>query len=298
MTFPLFPLTFGSAVAFPIKQTPEFATIVQMPASGRGPVRIPLREFPLWKFVIDISYLTGDAQGTYRGSVMGGGTPWQQLINFYMSVQGRAGNWLFLHPYDNSVGTYTVTSSAHSGVFQVGETIIQGTTLATANFISVSGTTYTISGYSGTTAPDNSHTWIGQTSGATFTASATPTLVTSMSFGTAVGGANQAFSMIRTFTSGGAQDLIQNFVGSIGVYGPSIYDNGTLVTNSGGTNYTIDQYGTITFTGYTPTVGHTLSWAGRFYYLCSFEEDKWDNLEEDFYQIWSMSGLKFTSVLL
>lgn len=191
---------------WPIKQTPQFNTIKQMPASGRGDIRIPTREFPLWIFEWDISYIKGDATGT--------NTSWQQLVNFYMAVQGGAADWLFLHPFDNGV--------------------------------------------------------------------------TAQAFATGDSTTTQ-FSIIRTFVVGGAYDLIQNFVNP-----PSIYDNGTLVNPA---NYSIDEYGTITFTS-APATGHTLTWTGQFYYRCCFEDDQWDDLEEQLYQIWQMRQLKFRSVLL
>jgi Conserved hypothetical protein 2217 (DUF2460) len=288
-----FPLTFGGNIGMPIKQTPIFNTITQTPASGRGEVRIPTMEFPRYDFVLDVSYLTGDAQGTYKGQVISGGTQWQQLINFYLAVQGSANNWLFLHPYDNSVGSYTIAGS-HTGTksFVVGEVLIQTSTLATANFISLSGTLFTISGYSGATTPDNTHTWVGQTSGAVWTPSGYPVLASSMAFATG-DGVTTAFSIIRSYITGGAQDLIQNFVGSLETYGPLIYVGGVLQSSA---NYNIDIYGTITFNT-APAANAVISWTGMFFYCCSFEEDKFDDLSEDFYQIWTLSGLKFRSVL-
>lgn len=286
MSLLVFPLTFSGNVGFPIKTTPKFNTIIQPSASGRGWVRIPTMQFPLWEFVLDISFLSGDAQGTYDGSVVAGGTQWQKLVNFYMAVQGSASDWLFLHPYDNSVGTFTVAGSLTSGRFIVGEAIVQSVTSAQANFVSFIGSTFTTTGYSGT--PNNSNTWVGQTSGAVYTPSATPVLVTSMPFGTG-DGSTTAFSITRTILSGGAQDLIQNFVTP-----PLIYDNGSLVSSA---NYSIDQYGTITFNT-APLSGHIVGWTGLFYFRCFFKTDSWDNLEEQFYQIWEMKELKFESVLL
>jgi Conserved hypothetical protein 2217 (DUF2460) len=196
---------------YPIKQSPEYNTIQQMPASGRGPVRIPLREFPLWNFTWDIGYLRGDNQGV--------NTAWQTLVNFIMAVQGAAASWLFLHPFDN-----TVSSSAP----------------------------ITIGIGDGTTTQ---------------------------------------FSIIRTLVTGGAQDLVQNFVSP-----PTIYINGTSISPA---FYSIDQYGTVTFiAGHIPTAGQVIAWSGQFYYLCHFVDDKQDSLQEFLYQIWELGELKFQSVLL
>ena len=285
MPFLIFPLTFPSNVAFPIRQTPRFNSIIQVPASGRGPIQIPTMNFPLWDFDLDVSYITGDNQGS--------NTQWQQLINFYMSVQGAAGRWLFLHPWDNIIGSYTVAGTLASGSrFTTRETVIQTSTGATVQEITVSSTQLTIGPWNPAQTPDNSHTWVGQTSGAIFTPSGTPVLSTSQSIGTG-DGTSAAFSMVRSFTTGGAQDLIQQFV-----YAPSIYVAGSLKILN--TDYTgPDQFGTLTFiAGHIPTAGQNISWTGSFQYLCSFEEDKWTNLQEDYYQIWKLEGLKFHSVLL
>jgi Conserved hypothetical protein 2217 (DUF2460) len=286
MSLLTFPLTFSQSIGFPIKTTPRYNTLIQTPASGRGVIRIPTMLFPLWDFTLDVSFLSGDAQGTYDGSVVAGGTQWQKLINFYMAVQGSASDWLFFHPYDNSVGTYTVAGSLTSGRFIVGEPIVQSITSAQANFVSYIGSTFTVTGYSGT--PNNSNTWVGQTSGAIYTPSATPVLVSSMAFATG-DGSTTAFSITRTLISNGALDLIQNFVTP-----PLIYDNGSLVSSS---NYSIDEYGTITFVT-APLSGHIISWTGLFQFRCYFLKDEWSDLEENFYQIWTLSGLSFRSVLL
>jgi hypothetical protein len=286
MSYLTFPLTFNQIVGWPIKQTPRFNTIQQNPATGRSPIQIPTMTFPLWDFEIDIGYLPGDAQGV--------STEYQQLINFYMGVQGAAGRWLFLHPYDNIVGSYTVAGTYTSGHFILSnrETLIQTSTGATATIISVTPTQLTIGPWNPAQTPDNSHTWVGQTSGAIFTPSAVPVLSTSQSIGTG-DGSTTAFSMVRSLVSGGAQDLIQQFV-----YAPFIYVAGTLQTPT--TNYTgPDTYGTITFTsGHIPTTGQNISWTGQFQYLCSFTADRLDGLEETFYQLWEYNGLRFHSVLL
>ena len=193
---------------WPVKQTPLFNTITQTPASGRGELRIPTMQFPRWDFVVDITYLTGDASTT--------GSPWQQLINFYIGVQGAASDWLFLHPYDHT---------------------IPGTS---------------------------------------------PQLIATCD------GTTTAFTMFRTFISLGAMDIIQNFVSA-----PSIYLNGVLQVSG----YTIDQYGTLTFS-VAPGLGVQVSWSGQFYYRCHFLDDEWGDLQEDWFQYWSLNGLKFRSVIL
>lgn len=196
-------------VMFPIKQTPLFNTITQTPASGRGEVRIPTMFFPRWDFTLSTESLKGDNQGT--------NTAWQILLNFYMAVQGAASDWLFTHPYDNTI------SNASPQAIGTGD----GTTVE--------------------------------------------------------------FAIYRTLVSNGAQDLIQNFNGS-----PVIYVNGSVQASN---TYTIDQYGNLTFNT-APPATQTVAWSGSFYYRCHFLEDTWGGLQEDFYQIWSINGIKFRSVLL
>lgn len=279
LVFPTFPAT-GFDITFPIKQTPLYNTITQTPASGRGELRISTMQFPRWDFAFKIDFLKGDNQGT--------NTAWQQLLNFFMGVQGAASDWLFLHPYDNIAGSYSVSGGITSGNFIVREQVTQTSTGATAQLISVATAGPLIIGPYTAGTPDNSHTWVGQKSGAVFTPSTAPALSTSQAFATG-DGSTKPFSIIRSLVTGGAQDLVQNFV-----FAPSIYDNGAIVNP---VNYTIDQYGTITFT-VAPTAGHTLSWTGQFYYRCHFLDDFWDQLHEDFYQLWSIGEIKFRSVLL
>lgn len=194
---------------WPIKSTPRFNTITQMPASGRGPVHIPLYQFPLWDFDWVLSYIPGDATGV--------NTTYQTLINFFIGVQGSGQAFLFLHPYDHTV--------------------------------------------------DQAHGAIGTGDGSTL-----------------------QFTMVRQFIAGGTDDLIQNFVNP-----PSIYVNGVLQSSS---IYTIDQYGTLTFNaGHAPGNGLAITWAGQFYFLCRFEKDSFEEMEETLYQVWQIKAFKFTSEL-
>lgn len=279
MSLLVFPLTFDN-VGFPIKQTPYGNTIKQTPYTGRGEIRIPTMTFPRWLLTIDINCLRGDASGV--------NTPWQLLVNFFLATQFGADDWMFLHPYDNACGANAVTGGVTSGVFYPNENLVQATSGATSNLI---GTVYgvgpmLIGPVIGTA--DGSHGWVGQKSGAIFTPSAVPAVNATQAIGQGDGTAT-AWSMIRTFIVGGAGDLIQNFVNP-----PAIFLNGALQSSS---NYTIDEYGTITFTA-APGAGVIVSWLGQFYWRMHFFEDKWENLQEEFEQIWTLEGLKLESVLL
>jgi hypothetical protein len=259
-----------------------YNTITQVPASGRGVIQIPTMEFPLWNFTWDISYIFGDNQPTSVNSA------WQTLVNFLMAVQGGGATWLFLHPWDNIVGSYRVTGSVTSGPFAANEQLIQNVSDARAILVgTVTGSSPLILGALTGTA-DGTHTWVGQTSGAVYAPSAAPVLNTSQAIATG-DGLTLAFSMIRTIVTAGAQDLVQNFVNP-----PAIYLTGVLQSSS---TYAIDQYGTITFTT-APGAGVVISWIGQMYYRCRFLKDEWDDLEEFLYQIWSQKALNFRSVLL
>jgi hypothetical protein len=288
LTFPAFNPPQWS-FKWPIKQTPFGNTITQTPASGRGEVRIPTMLFPRWDFVLDISYLKGDNQ---LASV---NTAYQELVNFFLGTQYGAADWLFLHPYDNLVGVYSVNGAVTGATgftaynrFGLTETVVQTTSGASAKLVgAVPGAGPMLIGpITGT--PDGSHTWVGQVSGAVFTPSAAPALSTSQAIGTG-DGTTVAWSMVRSLIVAGAYDLIQNFVSA-----PSIYLNGVIDSPS---NYAIDEYGTITFTS-APGAGVIVSWTGQFYYRCHFLQDRWDDLEEFIYKIWRMNTLSFRSVLL
>lgn len=102
-------------------------------------------------------------------------------------------------------------------------------------------------------------------------------------------GSTLAFTMYRTFLAGGGQDQIQNFVNP-----PSIYLNGVLQTVT--VDYTIDQYGTLTFVTAPPS-GHVITWTGQFYFLCRFKKDSQDSLQQTMYQIWECKTFIFSSEL-
>lgn len=103
-------------------------------------------------------------------------------------------------------------------------------------------------------------------------------------------GTTTTFPMTWSLFPGGALELIQNFVSS-----PSIYVNGVLQTVS--TDYTIDQWGNCNFVT-APTSGYGVVWSGQFYYLCHFLEDTWQEIQENWYQSWTIDQFKFRSVIL
>jgi len=103
-------------------------------------------------------------------------------------------------------------------------------------------------------------------------------------------GSSVAYDMVRTYVTGGAQHLIQNFITP-----PSIYVDGVLKTVT--IDYTIDPvYGVLTFVT-PPALGKVISWSGQYYYLCNFDGDTLESLEQVVYQVWKVGEWKFTSHL-
>lgn len=96
-----------------------------------------------------------------------------------------------------------------------------------------------------------------------------------------------AFQLSRNI--GGGSDIIQNVNGT-----PVIFNNGVFVPAN---QYSIGSTGVVTF-GSAPADGAILSWSGSFYFRCRFNKDAYEDLQEDLYQIWSLQGLKFISVIL
>lgn len=99
-------------VAWPIRKTPVWNTIVQKPASGRGELRIALQNYPRWQFDLDVSYLKGDA--TLPTSYFA------TLVGFYLQAQGQAADWLYTDPYDNRInGDQFGTGDGTTTAFQL-----------------------------------------------------------------------------------------------------------------------------------------------------------------------------------
>jgi uncharacterized protein (TIGR02217 family) len=88
--------------------------------------------------------------------------------------------------------------------------------------------------------------------------------VTAQSFGSGNGVATGPFQLVRTV--GGFTEPVFLLNGA-----PSIYVAGVLQTLN--TNYTIDNYGNVTFTT-PPANGAALTWTGSFYWPCRFDDDE------------------------
>lgn len=106
--------------------------------------------------------------------------------------------------------------------------------------------------------------------------------VTNSQFGTG-DGVTTSFQLTRSV--GSAEDIIQNVNGT-----PSIYVAGTAESP------TVSSTGMVTFAA-APAKGAALTWSGSFYFLCRFIDDKMA-LQMDMANYWSLSNMRFTSLIL
>lgn len=112
MSYAVFPSTSYANwdYQWPIKRTPSFRTLQQMPTNNIGRVGISTTPFNLWKWSLDLSFIKGNP------NTAGGDSAFQTVVGFYGSQLGAAGAWLYEDPYDygtdssgdlisNSIGT-------------------------------------------------------------------------------------------------------------------------------------------------------------------------------------------------
>lgn len=98
-------------------------------------------------------------------------------------------------------------------------------------------------------------------------------------------GATTEFQLVRNVGgANGFEDIIQNLLGT------------PVVTLPSGTA-SVGPTGIVTYSAAPPN-GTVLYWSGGFYYRCRFNDDSLPDLQEDLFQIWSLKGLKFISVIL
>jgi uncharacterized protein (TIGR02217 family) len=92
--FPIPALPAGSR-GWPIIKYPVFNTIVESPVSGRGETRISTTPYCRWDFEMTFPYV----KGTFNDST----SYLNQVVGFYMQMQGAAQSWLFDDPQDNLI---------------------------------------------------------------------------------------------------------------------------------------------------------------------------------------------------
>lgn len=79
---------------FPTK-TPNFKTIVQTPASGRGEIRVSLQPYPIWTWDFPVNWM--------RGSEQSQNSLYQYLLGFFLAMGGQFSDFLYQDPYDNQI---------------------------------------------------------------------------------------------------------------------------------------------------------------------------------------------------
>lgn len=96
-------------------------------------------------------------------------------------------------------------------------------------------------------------------------------------------GSNHTFQLLRSFGGGPPEPVLL----PVSV---AMFSNGTLVAASA---YTVGAYGAVTFAT-APANGAVIAWAGRFRWLCRFDQDQLD-LQQMFYQFWSLDKITFSN---
>jgi hypothetical protein len=94
--FPIPALPAGSR-GWPISKYPSLNTITQTPISRRGETRISTTPYCTWEFEMTFPYVPGtfNDQTSYLN----------QVVGFFMSMQGSANSWLYDDPRDNTISS-------------------------------------------------------------------------------------------------------------------------------------------------------------------------------------------------
>jgi uncharacterized protein (TIGR02217 family) len=105
-----FPVAPSGSWAYPIQQTPTYATVTKTSANGIR-TSVQLRPYPIWNFQFTLGYLKGNASAA---------TAYRDLLGFFMAMGGSANSFLYLHPTDNMV-TPTGTDGSTAGFLGLGD---------------------------------------------------------------------------------------------------------------------------------------------------------------------------------
>ena len=114
--------------------------------------------------------------------------------------------------------------------------------------------------------------------------------VTAQQFGTSTGNTSTTYQLVATYQNSGGpgySEIVQNLNGT-----PTLYANGAVISSS---TYTVGATGVVTFST-SPAANDTLTWSGKFYYRCRFDEDEVEFSK--FMNQWWTTKLKFTSIIL
>lgn len=103
-------------LTYPVKKTPRFSTLIQSPASGRGELRVPLYNYPLFDFDLQFSYLPGAEQIVSSDA--------EYIMGLFGQMQGCYDTFLFSDPNDNTATNQLfATGDGTTTVFQLIEAI-------------------------------------------------------------------------------------------------------------------------------------------------------------------------------
>jgi uncharacterized protein (TIGR02217 family) len=104
MSFVIMP-TMPLSLAAGLKKTPNFNTVRQKVAAGRGNAAVSLKPYPTWDFEFSLDHITGNEAA--------GSSVIAQFFGTFMACGGGTGLFLFTDPQDNAVAT------ANSGMLNV-----------------------------------------------------------------------------------------------------------------------------------------------------------------------------------
>lgn len=98
MSYVIFPSVISPSMAKGLKKTPNFNSVIQKVAAGRGNAAVSLKPYPTFDFEFDLDHIQGNEASA--SSVIA------QFLGTMMACQGSANLFLFTDPQDSTV-TYS-----------------------------------------------------------------------------------------------------------------------------------------------------------------------------------------------
>ena len=117
MSYPIMP-ALPISMAKGLKKNPNFNTVIQRTAAGRGNASVTLKPYPTWDFELDMDHILGNEASA--ASIVA------SFLGVNLQTQGSAGLFLFTDPQDSTVTLTTgvmlnVTSGAATPMGQTGD---------------------------------------------------------------------------------------------------------------------------------------------------------------------------------
>jgi hypothetical protein len=110
---PLYPTLAG--LTYNVKWSPEFFNMKTETTDSGADIDLALAPWPLHNFELTYSFLRN---GFWNDPEVYGGTEFQTMMGFFLSISGTVGRFLFLNPDDNSVtGQAVATTDGTTSVF-------------------------------------------------------------------------------------------------------------------------------------------------------------------------------------